>query len=563
MGGGRIPPAPEFKGYFTLPNGCPTENPLASERGDYSYHEKHRFASQLVQDTNTLDVISHLTQERIPERYVHAKGAGVFGKFELTRQTDPTQKISNWTDAKFLQDDAGPTRLFVRFSTIAGERGYPDTVRDAKGCAFKLYTDEGNLDWVFLNPDVFQIRDPAKFPSMAHATKRDPATNLPDPNMVHNPCSTMNAFFSSHPESFNSLLRIFSDQGTPQSFTRMDIFSVNTYTFTKATAPTFTYVRIKMEPEQGVAYFTLEEATTIAGKDPDYLGRRLYQEIQDAIDYEKDPNRDPDNPKPYPSWKVYAQIIDLNNIPTTDVNIFDPTKVIPDTLGFPWVEFGKITLNEVPANYFTQVEQAAFAPNNVVPGWDISPDPILQIRLFAYGSTQRYRLGVNLDQLPTNRPCSYVYNPTRRDGLNNVTNYANARNYLKNNETTKEVFSNQSFLNWTGSMIRFESTPTDIDYSQPRDYYQHILDPEGQDHLVSNIVASLSVATITVRNQSLDPGLAQRIRQALATRDGQNKPLASYPGVVVGGEKDGKYYVPPTVPDPATGVVKDVFKHIQ
>ncbi|KAJ9254986.1 hypothetical protein DTO280E4_7530 [Paecilomyces variotii] len=551
---GKIPDAPISKGFFTMSNGCPLEDPLLTERVD-KLDGKHRMASQLIQDLNVIDTISHVTRERIPERYVHAKGVGAFGVFEVTNK-DFT--VSDYTDAKFLNATGKKTRLFARFSTVAGERGYPDTVRDTKGAAFKFYTEEGNLDWLFLNPEIFLIRDPAKFPSLVHATKRDPASNLPDSNMFWD-------YFNNHPEGYNALMRIFSDEGTPKSYSRMQASSVHCYTFTKKKQDhswEHTLVRIKLVPDPAIDpdndYFDLGAATTMAGKDPDWLARVLYAEITKA-------RSDPVNNK-YPAWKVMAQIVKDPSM--SPVNIFDATKILPENV-FPWKEFGKITLTECPQNFFTQVEQAAFNPANIVPGWDISPDPLLQIRLFAYGDTQRYRLGVNNDQLPTNRPCSYVYSPTRRDGAYNMTNYANARNYIRSDDNKVAPDNhNISFLNWSGNLERFKSAMDTTDYTQCNDHYMSMT-PKLRKNFVTNVVASLSTARIIPTQQRsleifklINSDLADEIRKALTKRILANKTLAQTTvGVEAGAEQPHEVsYVPPTAPDPSTGVVEDLFK---
>ncbi|KAJ5428179.1 catalase-like domain-containing protein [Penicillium cf. griseofulvum] len=543
---GKIPDAPVPTGYYTMANGCPLEDPLLTENVAKK-DGLNRMASQLIQDINVIDTISHVTRERIPERYVHAKGAGAFGVFEVTNKD---MDISTYTDAKFLEATGKRTRLFSRFSTVAGERGYPDTVRDAKGAAFKLYTEEGNLDWAFLNPEIFMIRDPSKFPSLVHATKRDPASNIPDANMFWD-------YFNCHPEGYNALMRIFSDEGTPKSYSRMKISSVHCYTFTKKEKDVLkrTLVRIKLVPDPppnpDSDYFNLDQATTMAGKDPDWLARSLYDEIN---------NKESKNP----TWKVMAQIVDHPE--KSDVNIFDATKTLSEEI-FPPKEFGRITLTECPTNFFTQVEQAGFNPANVVPGWDISPDPLLQIRLFAYGDTQRYRLGVNSDQLPTNRPCSYVYSPTRRDGAYNMTNYANARNYIRDDAKTPDSY-NTSFLGWEGTLERFKSKVDDNDYRQCKEHYDS-LTQTLKSNFVTNVAASLSTAMQETQTKSLeiwakiDADLKQKIEMALKERISKNHMLARAPGVIAGAEKQHEAsYLPPTAPDPSTGVVGNIFENL-
>ncbi|RAL06932.1 catalase [Aspergillus homomorphus CBS 101889] len=468
-----------------MANGCPLQDPLLTE-GTRDNTAPNIKTSQLIQDLNVLDTIAHITHERIPERYVHAKGVGAFGTFEVTNKDF---KVSDYSDAKFLSEANKKTRLFARFSTVAGEKGYPDTVRDLKGLAFKLYTEEGNLDWAFLNPEIFPIRDPSKFPSLVHASKRCPASNLPDATMFWD-------YFNNHPEGYNALMRIFSDEGTPVSYSALQAHSVHCYTFTKWGQWKHTLVRIKLVPDRVIDpakdYFDLAGAVAKAGADPDWLTRRLYCEIDAA--------RKGDPGCQFPAWKVMAQLVQDPSQST--VNIFDSTKILSEKT-FPWKEFGKITLTECPQNFFTQVEQAAFNPANVVPGWDISPDPLLQIRLFAYGETQRYRLGVNNDQLPTNRPCSYVYSPTRRDGAYNMTNYANARNYIVPGDNSHPPQNyNTSFLQWSGSLERFKSEINSVDYQQCNDHYLG-LSETMRKHFVDNVVASLSTATKTQQDKAL------------------------------------------------------------
>lgn len=271
-------------------------------------------------------------------------------------------------------------------------------------------------------------------------------------------------------------------------------------------------VRIKLVPEAPIDpdkdWFTYDEATTMAGKDPDYLTRRLYDEIQQGQ---------------FPTWKVSAQILDPTK---TSVDVLDDTKVVPAS-ECPWIEFGQLKLNELPQNSFTQVEQAAFTPANIVPGWDISPDPsiyptpyplclllslfltrvsniVLQIRLLSYGDSQRYRLGANHDQLPPNRACSYVYDPTRRNGAHSMTNYANAPNYIGSRERDlkKPNHYNISFSNWQGRISRYVSEVKDIDYKQCREHWDTLSRPQ-QSRFISNVASSVAPASFPVRKATI------------------------------------------------------------
>jgi catalase len=367
------------------------------------------------------------------------------------------------------------------------------------------------------------------------------------------------SFFNHNPEAYNTLIRLFTDEGTPKSYANLNYFSVNTYTFTKNNAEkSFYFVRIKITPDPAPKdpYYTKEEALAEAGKDPDILTRELYDRI---------------DKKTFPKWKVSAQIIDPAKADKSDVNIFDATRVIPEST-FPWTEIGEITLDEPPQNFFTQVEQAGFNVANVVPGWDISPDPILQIRLFAYGDTQRYRLGANSDQLPVNRPQSYVYSPTRRDGAHNVTNYADAKNYINGDENTKKKFSNRSFVEWEGKVQRFKTKFDDhsdhSDWKQPQQFWEGYgkYNKKNFDTFVGNVTAHLGAVNDTTVQRStvenftkIDSKLGDAIKKELDRRKVPNNRHASLPGVVAGGQ-DSPSFVQPTIPDPATDVDKHTNK---
>ncbi|KAJ5863533.1 uncharacterized protein N7529_005449 [Penicillium soppii] len=460
--------------YYTLPNGCPIDNPLGTLRLGNQLN-----GNLLLQDINLIDVLTHITHERIPERIVHAKGAGAYGVFETTHD------ISNYTSLAFLNQVGKTTPLFSRFSTVAGEKGSADNVRDARGFAFKFYTEEGNLDWLFFGAPMFQIRDPAKFPSLVHAQKRDPSSNLKNETAFWD-------FFNHNAEGLNFLMRLFSDQGTPLSYRYTDIHSINTYKFTQPTGE-FKYVRIVLKTDQGVRNLTHDQMTTLVGMDADFSTRDLYAAIDKGD---------------YPSWTVYAQIINPEDAESSPVNIFDATRELPES-DFPLIPFGKITLNRNPKNYFTEVEQSAFQVANLVPGWDVSADPIVQVRLFPYGDTQRYRLGINFPQLPINRPF-YSYNPTRRDGANNIINLGNLPNYFPNYNGPQIVQPAQyrqtaeQHMRWIGNVTNFQSQITDSDFDQPRDYWNQLADmgPDQQGNFIYNVASSLSGANKGVRQET-------------------------------------------------------------
>jgi catalase len=299
---------------------------------------------------------------------------------------------------------------------------------------------------------------------------------------------------------------LFTDQTTPVSYRFADIFSVNLYKFTKAVSPcqffkptpvalttlqdgSFKYVKIHMKTNEGVHNLTAAEATTISGQDPDYTTRDLFLAIEEHN---------------FPSWTVYVQVIDPHKAEKLEINIFDATHLIPED-EFPLVPFGKITLNRNPENFFEEVEQAAFCPSNVVPGWDITPDPILQARLFAYTDAQRYRLGVNFNQLPTNRPF-YSYNPTKRDGRTNISNLGSLPNYIPSRfapkiarvKQTEELAAHEE---WIGRVMSFESEVTNEDFVQPREFWRALAVKE-QKTFVGNVAGILSTAVEQVREKT-------------------------------------------------------------
>ncbi len=431
----------------------------------------------LLQDINLIETISHATHERIPERIVHAKGTGAYGEFEVT------DDITKYTSADFLKNVKKTTPLFCRFSTVAGGRGSADTVRDTRGFAFKLYTEEGNLDWMFFSEPVFPIRDGGKFPSFIHCQKGDPKNNLFSSSAFWD-------FFNHNSEAFHALMMIFTDRGTPKSYQSSEIFGLNTYKFTKPGS--YQYVKIHMKPKDGVETFTREEATKKAGEDPDWMSRSLFDAIEAG--------------NPFPQWDVFAQVISpalAETLSLKGVNIFDPTKVIPHS-DCPLMRFGKITLNKNPTNFFSQVEGVSFSPTAIVPGWDVSPDPILQTRLFAYGSAARYRLGINFIQSDVNKP-KYSYNPTKRDGTGNIKNLDSLPNYIPGDQVQVKINSAKQYEQppeeqWDGKVTSFDSPVNEKDdYAQPRAFWTKVLDDDQKNSLVENVAASLSKAKPGIR----------------------------------------------------------------
>lgn len=344
----------------------------------------------LLQDYFLIEKLAHFNRERIPERVVHAKGAGAHGYFEVTSE------MSKYCRAAFLNKTGKRTPVFVRFSTVAGEKGSADTERDPRGFAVKFYTDEGNYDMVGNNVPIFFIRDPQKFPDLIHSQKRDPATNL------RNPVAAWD-FFSLTPEAVHMVTMIFSDRGTPASYRNMNGYSGHTFKWVNAAGEAF-WVKLHFKTESGIKTLTRQEACRIAGEDADYMTRDLYNHIAGGQTA---------------AWRVCAQIMPLNQADNYRWNVFDVTKVWSHA-DYPLIQFGRLVLDRNPENYFQEVEQAAFAPSNLVPGIEPSPDKMLQGRLFAYADAHRYRLGANYHQIPVNCPFARGVHNYQRDGAMRV-----------------------------------------------------------------------------------------------------------------------------------------------
>ena len=339
----------------------------------------------LLQDVWFLEKLAHFDREVIPERRMHAKGSGAYGTFTVTND------ITKYTKAKLFSEIGKQTDIFMRFSTVAGERGAADAERDIRGFAMRFYTEEGNWDLVGNNTPVFFFRDPLLFPDLNHAVKRDPRTNMRDANNNWD-------FWTSVPESLHQVTIIMSDRGIPKSYRHMHGFGSHTFSMISDKNERV-WVKFHMRTQQGIENLTDEEAAELIGEDRESHQRDLYNNIEEGN---------------YPKWKMYIQVMteeQANNMP---YNPFDLTKVWYKK-DFPLIEVGEFELNKNPDNYFAEVEQAAFSPANIVPGIGFSPDKMLQGRLFSYGDAQRYRLGVNHHQIPVNKP-RCPFHSYHRDG---------------------------------------------------------------------------------------------------------------------------------------------------
>ncbi|RWS22735.1 catalase-like protein, partial [Leptotrombidium deliense] len=341
----------------------------------------------LLQDVLYIEEQAHFNRERIPERVVHAKGAAAFGYLEITRP-----EIQKFCKASIFKGVGKRTPLAVRFSTVAGELGSADTVRDPRGFAIKFYTDEGIWDLVGNNTPIFFIRDPILFPSFIRSQKRNPRTHLKDVDAFWD-------FISLRPETTHQVSFLFSDRGIPDGYRFMNGYGSHTFKLVNESGEAV-YCKFHYKSNQGIKNLDVKKAAILAGTEPDYAIRDLYNAIAT------------DN---FPSWTLYIQVMTFAQAEKWHFNPFDLTKVWPHS-EFPLIEVGKIVLNRNPNNYFAEVEQLAFSPANFVPGIEASPDKMLQGRLFAYNDTHRHRLGANFHSLPVNRPICPVMNPTIRDG---------------------------------------------------------------------------------------------------------------------------------------------------
>jgi len=356
----------------------------------------------LLQDVQFIEKISHFDRERIPERVVHAKGAGAHGYFQVYKSMIP------YTKAKFLQDPEKKTPVFIRISTVTGGRGSSDTVRDPRGFAVKFYTEEGNYDLVGNNLPVFFIRDAIKFPDMVHAFKGAPDNNMPSASSTHN---RFWDFISLTPESTHMITWLFSDRGTPKSYRMMEGFGVNTYVWVNDKGKAV-YVKYHWKPKLGVHNFNRHEAGKLAGIDPDFLVRDLWETIVSNGEVE---------------YELNVQLMNIADELHQDFDPLDATKTWPEDK-FPLMLVGKMVLNRNPKNFFAEVEQAAFCPASIVPGVEFSADKLLQGRTFSYADTQRYRLGANYLQIPVNRSIVPINN-NQRDGAMQSGEFSGPVNY--------------------------------------------------------------------------------------------------------------------------------------
>jgi catalase len=447
----------------------------------------------VYEDFLLFEKMAHFNRERIPERVVHAKGSGAHGHLICTNPD-----MAKWTSAKLFEKVGKTTPMFIRFSTVGGEKGSADSERDPRGFAVKFYTEEGNWDMTGNNTPVFFIRDPLKFGDFIHTQKRDPQTNLKSPTMMWD-------FWSLSPESLHQVTILFSDRGTPYGYRHMNGYSSHTYSLINAKNELF-YVKWHFKTKQEIRNFTREEADQMKSVNMDFAQSDLFDHIAKGD---------------FPRWRVCIQVMPEADAEAYHINPFDLTKVWPHG-DYPLVEVGEMTLDRNPVNYFADVEQAAFEPRNIVPGMGYSPDKMLQARLISYPDAHRYRLGVNYDSLPVNSPqCPFAtYN---RDGLMRFDDNGGASpNYEPNSfggpaedkhyvERPKQV---------SGTVARHNHRDDSDYYTQPGNLFR-LMTPDQRQRLVGNIAAGLSPTPRSIQERQLchffraDPAYGEGVAKAL------------------------------------------------
>ncbi|OAA33093.1 peroxisomal catalase [Moelleriella libera RCEF 2490] len=460
------------KPVYTTSNGAPINNPEGWQRPG-------PMGPLLLQDFHLIDALAHFDRERIPERVVHAKGAGAHGEFVVTHD------VTDLTSMKMLSQVGKKTQLIARFSTVGGEKGSADSARDPRGFAIKFYTEEGNWDMVGNNTPVFFLRDPTKFPLFIHTQKRNPQTNLKDATMFWD-------YLSTHQEAVHQVMILFSDRGTPYSYRHMNGYSSHTFKLTQPDG-SFVYAQMHFKTDQGNKTFTDAEAAKMASENPDWHTQDLFEAIQRGD---------------LPSWTMYLQVLTPQQAEKFRWNIFDLTKVWPQG-EVPLRPVGKLTLNRNVDNYFAEIEQVAFSPSHLVPGIEPSIDPVLQSRLFSYPDTHRHRLGTNYQtSIPVNKPLN-AFNPFQRDGSTVVNgNYGANPNYPSSYRalTYQPVKPTVTHESWSGAAVHdVFGDVTDDDFAQATALWEVLgRTPGQQDNFVSNVAGHLCAAHADTRQRTYE-----------------------------------------------------------
>ena len=451
--------------------------PMTTDQGIYVEHTIDSLKAgprgpTLIEDFHLREKIMRFDHERIPERVVHARGAGAHGVFQV-------YKPVKYSKAKFLQDPSIKTPVFVRFSTVAGSRGSADTVRDVRGFATKFYSEEGNFDLVGNNIPVFFIQDGIKFPDLIHSVKPEPHNEIPQAASAHN---SFWDFISLTPESTHMIMWHLSDRAIPRSYAHMQGFGVHTFRLVDSKGKSV-FVKFHWKPLSGAYSLVWDEAQKLAGKDADFHRRGLFEAIERGD---------------YPEYELGIQVVEEKDEHKFDFDLLDPTKIIPEDL-VPVQPIGKMTLNRNPDNYFAETEQVAFCVANVVPGIDVTNDPLMQARLFSYLDTQLTRLGgPNFAEIPINRPINPVSNH-QQDGHMRTGIMKSKVNYFPNsldgNSPHMTPEKKGGYVHYPehvdGKKIRARGEKFDDHFSQATLFYNSLSKVE-QDHLISAAQFELS-----------------------------------------------------------------------
>ena len=500
---------PAGKGNTTRPSG----QPVPSENTSVTAGQQGPVA---LNDIHLIEKLAHFNRERVPERTPHAKGHGAFGELHIT------EDVSAYTKAKVFQKGT-VTPMMGRFSTVAGEQGSPDTWRDVHGFALRFYTEEGNLDIVGNNTPVFFVRDGQKFPDFIHSQKRLGTNGLRDADMQWD-------FWTRNPESAHQVTYLMGDRGTPKSTRHQNGYGSHTFQWVNEEGEAF-WVKYHFKTRQGVENFTDEEATTTAGQNPDCHREDLYNAIEEGN---------------YPIWDVKVQIMPLDEAENYRFNPFDLTKVWSKK-DYPLHDVGYFVLNRNPRNFFAQIEQVALDPSNIVPGVGLSPDKMLQARVFAYADQQRYRIGANYKQLPVNQPQNVdevntyehegsmqflfnapedpVYSPNRHDKGTGVLDDAavNDRSQLETT-TAAELYINPESHGSDLVRAPYVRHAEDDDFVQARDLYENVYDDAAKERLVTNITNAMAGVSEETEERvyeywtNVHPALGQRVREVYAEK---------------------------------------------
>jgi catalase len=418
----------------------------------------------VLHDAYTVQKIQSFDRERVPERVVHAKGSGAFGFFEVT------EDVTQWTSAAFLSAVGKQTPMFARFSTVAGELGSPDTVRDPRGFALKFYTEEGNYDLVGNNTPVFFIRDAIQFSDFIHSQKRLPDTGIRSNDMQWD-------FWTLTPESAHQVTILMSDRGTPRTWRNMHGYGSHTYSWVNAGGDLF-WVKYHFKSVQGIENFTLDEAAAVAGEDPDFHRRDMWQAIASGD---------------APEWRLEMQIMPFEDARDYRFNPFDLTKVWPHA-DYPPITVGRFVLDRNPQNHFAEVEQAAVSPANLVPGIGLSPDKMLMGRIFSYHDTHMHRIGTNYEQLPVNAARCPVHS-YMKDGFMTYSHAGSQPVYAPNSyfgpRADPARAAQPAWPVEAGQIGHYEYEPhrDDDDFIQAGTLYRDVMDNNDREHLITNIVA--------------------------------------------------------------------------